>query len=81
MVDVASAARILEAVATIVTTAAPIVMQGYSDGKDFAELIYRIVKGETITDAEIDEILAKANALSARIQSPNFIPPEKDDDL
>jgi len=79
--DLATVETIVSAIAQIITIAAPIIKTGISDATPFAEMIYGLVTGKNLTNADIDTVLAKANALSAQIQDPNFIAPKQDDDV
>lgn len=79
--ELATIEAIVAAIAQIVTIAAPIVIKGVDNAKPFAEMIYGLVTGKNLTNADIDAVLAKANALSAVIQDPNFIAPKQDDDI
>jgi hypothetical protein len=79
--EAATVEAILTAVAQIITIAAPIVVKGVENAAPFAQMIYGLVTGTNLTNDDIDAVLAKANALSAQIQDPNFIAPKQDDDV
>lgn len=79
--ELATVETIVSAVAQIITIAAPLVIKGAQNAAPFAEMIYGIVTGTNLTNEDIDAVLAKANALSAQIQSPDFIEPKQDDDV
>ena len=71
----------IEAVTKVIVATAPLVIQAEQNAKPFAEAIVNAFKGTNFTDDDIDALLAKANALSAIIQSPDFVPPKQDDDI
>ncbi len=79
--DLASVEKIIEAIANIVTIAAPIVIKAEQNAAPFAKIIYGLMTGSNLTNDDVDGALAQANALSAQIQDPNFIPPLQSDDV
>lgn len=79
--DLATVETIVAAIAQIITVAAPIIKTGVADATPFAEMIYGVVTGTNLTNSDIDAVLAKANALSAQIQNPNFIAQLQSDDV
>ncbi len=79
--DLASVEAIVEAIANIVTVAAPIVIKAEQNAAPFAKIIYGLITGTDLTDADIDAALAQTNALSAQIQDPNFVQPLQSDDV
>lgn len=79
--DLAAVETIVAAIANIITIAAPIAIKAEQNAAPFAKIIYGLVTGTKLTDADVDNALAQANALSAQIQSPDFIPPLQTDDV
>lgn len=79
--DLASIEAIVAAIANIVTIAAPIVIKAEQNAEPFAKIIYGLITGTNLTNDDVDAALAQANALSAQIQDPNFIPPLQSDDV
>lgn len=79
--DAASIAALISAISNVITVAAPLVIQAEQNAQPFAEAIVNMFKGTNLTDADIDNLIAKANALSAQIQDPNFIAPAQPDDV
>lgn len=79
--DLATVETIVAAIAQIITIAAPIVTKGVENAAPFAQMIYGLVTGTNLTNTDIDAVLAKANALSAQIQAPDFIEPAQPDDV
>lgn len=72
---------LISTISTVIIKAAPLVMQAEQNAEPFAEAIVDMIKGNEVTDADIDTLLAKANAISAKIQAPDFIPPQQADDI
>lgn len=79
--DLASVESVLAAVAQIVVIAAPIVQKAVENAEPFAKIIYGLVTGTNLTDDDVTAALAQANALSAQIQAPGFVPDAQDDDV
>lgn len=79
--DAVTIAQAINAIANLIVTAAPLVMQAEKNAKPFAEAIVNMIKGSDLTQADIDNLIAQANTLSAQIQSPDFIPPKQVDDV
>jgi hypothetical protein len=79
--DLAAIATIIGAIANIITIAAPIVIKAEQNAEPFAKIIYGLMTGNNLTDADVDLALAQANALSAEIQGAEFIPPAQPDDV
>ena len=69
------------AIANLIVTTAPLVIEAKENATPFAEAIVKMFKGTNLTQEDIDNLLAQANALSTQIQSPAFIPPEQPDDV
>lgn len=69
------------AIANLIVTAAPLVIEAKENAKPFAEAIVNMLKGGNFTQEDIDNLLAQANTLSTQIQSPAFVPPEQPDDV
>lgn len=69
-----TAAVVLEIVASVIQKAVelgPTVIQSVDDAKPFAQaLIEMLAKGKTYSEAEIDALEAKIDALSAQLQEP-----------
>lgn len=79
--DAAAIATIINAISNVIVVAAPVVIDGAVKAQPFAKAIYDMFRGLDLTDEQINELLARANALSNQIQSPDFIPPEQSDDV
>jgi len=79
--EAATIVQIISAVSNLIVTAAPIVIKAEQNAKPFAEAIVNMFKGSELTQADIDNLIAQANALSAQIQSPDFVPPQQADDV
>lgn len=79
--DAAAIAALITAVSNVITVAAPLVIQAEQNAKPFAQAIVNMFKGTNLTDDDINALIAKANALSAQIQDPNFIAPAQPDDV
>lgn len=79
--DATAVATIINAIANVITVAAPVVIDGAVKAEPFAEAIFNMFKGANLTDDQITSLLASANALSAQIQDPNFIAPQQSDDV
>lgn len=79
--DAALVVSAVTAIANLLVTAAPLVIEAEKNAKPFAEAIVKMFKGTDLTQEDIDNLLAQANALSTQIQSPAFIPPEQPDDV
>lgn len=71
----------INAIANLIVTAAPLVLEAEKNAKPFAEAIVNMVKGGDLTQDDVDRLIAQANALSAQIQSSDFVPPKKPDDV
>lgn len=79
--EAATIVQIISAVSNLIVTAAPIVIKAEQNAKPFAEAIVNMFKGSELTQADIDNLIAQANALSAQIQSSDFVPPQQADDV
>ena len=79
--DPVTVISIVNAVANLIVTAAPLFIEAEKNARPFAEAVVNVLKGHDLTQADIDNLLAQANALSNRIQSPDFIPVEQSDDV
>lgn len=71
----------INAIANLIVTAAPLVLEAEKNAKPFAEAIVNMIKGGDLTQDDVDRLIIQANALSAQIQSSNFIPPKQSDDV
>ena len=79
--DAVAIINAINAISNLIITAAPLVLQAEQNAKPFAEAIVNMFKGGNLTQADIDNLMAQVNALSAQIQNPNFVPPEQSDDI
>lgn len=73
--------KILEAGVQILTIAAPLVIQAEQNAAPFVKELYGLFTGTNLTNDDVDASLARANALSVQIQSPDFVSPKQDDDV
>lgn len=73
------ATAIINLIATVIKTAVdltPTVIKGVEDAKPFAEAIYHALKGDNITQDQLDQLEAKITDLSNQLQQP--LPPEEE---
>ncbi len=77
--DAVAVAALINTIANVIITAAPLVIKAGENAKPFAAAIAELFKGTHFTDAQIAELLAKSNALSLQIQAA--LPPEDDQDV
>lgn len=71
------AIAILEVLAKVVKVAVdlgPTVIKGAEDAKPFAQAIFNLFQGKTVTQAQLDELEARIDDLAAQLQRP--LPPE-----
>lgn len=79
--DAVAIINAINAISNLIVTAAPLVLQAEQNAKPFATAIVNMFKGGNLTQEDIDNLVAQVNALSAQIQSPNFVPPAQSDDV
>lgn len=68
---------IIELVAKVIQQAVilgPTIIKGVEDAKPFAEVIYHALKGDNVTQNQLDQLEVQLADLSAQLQQP--LPPE-----
>lgn len=64
---------IITTIATVINeavTLGPTVVKAVEDARPFAQLIYGLFTGSNVTQAQVDDLLAQLDALSAQLQAP-----------
>lgn len=70
---IAEAEAVIATVETIVTAiikVAPLVEQGIADAKPYVEALVGLIKGNNVTQDQLDQAVASVLALSAEFQKP-----------
>jgi hypothetical protein len=75
-VTIANAVAVATSIVEAIVKLAPAIEQGIASSTPFVQAISGLITGTNATQAQIDALLAAANAASAQFESP--LPPDVD---